>query len=305
MNRKFLSYIGLFFVVFIWGTVPIVTLKLYDYYSPTVKLFFSQIILLISYLILSHKQLHNFNMNYIKSGIITGIFLAFANVTQKIGLMYTTPAKYAFLENLSCITVPITMYILVKKKANIITVISSITCLMSAFLLSGMTSDKMSGVGIGEILCAIAGLLYGFNIAGTSVYAKNLYAPLYLAVQAFVGTIVSFVFTLFLNTPLTIGGNSVVIEKIVFSFKPVHILAAIIVTLISSAMCWIIRTNASKHIDASIISVIMPFSSVLTGIFSVLTGHDTLSINLISGGLLSLLAILMSCFNDIFINSKK
>ena len=181
MNKK-LSYIGLFLVVFVWGIGPLITLKLYDYYSPTIKLFFSEIILVISYLIMSHKHIHNFNIHYLTAGVVTGIFLAFANVTQKIGLMYTTPAKYAFLENLSCITVPITMYILVKKKPNIITVISSITCLISAFLISGMTTDSISGVGIGEMLCAISGLLYGFNIAGTSVYAKNLYAPLYLKI---------------------------------------------------------------------------------------------------------------------------
>ncbi|MBQ7076259.1 MAG: EamA family transporter, partial [Clostridia bacterium] len=220
----------------------------------------------------------------------TGIFMALANLCQKIGLLYTTPAKYAFLENLSCITVPVLMYILVKKKPKISTLAGSILCLLSALVLNGTTLGGQ-GFGIGEILCAIAGLLYGFNIAGTGVYAKNLNVPLYLATQAVTGFIVSLISTVVFDFTS--------VEKIVFSIKPVHIIFAIAVTLIVSALCWIIRTNSMKHIDACIVAVIMPFSAVITSIVSVISGKDTLNINLIFGGFLGLLAIFLSSYEDI------
>ncbi|MBQ4543735.1 MAG: DMT family transporter [Clostridia bacterium] len=289
-GEKAISYIGLFFVVFVWGCSPLLTLELYKYYSPTARMCFSELTLFIAYLIIAKNHIKEFNMSYIKVGVPTGIFMALANLCQKIGLLYTTPAKYAFLENLSCITVPVLMYILVKKKPKISTLAGSILCLLSALVLNGTTLGGQ-GFGIGEILCAIAGLLYGFNIAGTGVYAKNLNVPLYLATQAVTGFIVSLISTVVFDFTS--------VEKIVFSIKPVHIIFAIAVTLIVSALCWIIRTNSMKHIDACIVAVIMPFSAVITSIVSVISGKDTLNINLIFGGFLGLLAIFLSSYEDI------
>lgn len=290
LRKKAISYIGLFFVVFVWGCSPLLTLELYKYYSPTARMCFSELILFIAYLIIAKNHIKEFNMSYIKIGVPTGIFMALANLCQKIGLLYTTPAKYAFLENLSCITVPVLMYILVKKKPKISTLAGSILCLLSALVLNGTTLGGQ-GFGIGEILCAIAGLLYGFNIAGTGVYAKNLNVPLYLATQAVTGFVVSLISTVVFDFTS--------VEKIVFSIKPVHIIFAIAVTLIVSALCWIIRTNSMKHIDACIVAVIMPFSAVITSIVSVISGKDTLNINLIFGGFLGLLAIFLSSYEDI------
>lgn len=295
-NKKTISYLGLFFVVFVWGCSPLLTLELYKYYSPTIRICFSELILLAAYILISKKHIKKFSSEYLKIGIPTGFFLALANISQKIGLMYTTPARYAFLENLSCITVPILVFLLVKKKQSVTTWIASTICLISAFVLNGV-SFSGSSWGIGEILCAVSGLLYGFNIAGTGIYANKLHAPLYLATQCIVGFTVSLIFSLVLNFLDFTGSGP--IEKIVFSFNPVHLAFAVIVALVSSALCWTIRTNAMKHIDATIVAVIMPFSAVITSILSVLSGKDTLNYNLIVGGALGLLAIFMSSYDDI------
>lgn len=297
-----MSYLGLFFVVIIWGSSPLITQEFYKYYSPTFRSFFGEIVLLTSYLIISRKHFNKFNIDYIKVGVPTGFFLALANISQKIGLMYTTPAKYAFLENLSCITVPLLMYILIKKKPGGMTIISCLMAFISVFVLNGLSFNDASSWGIGEILCAISGLLYGFNIAGTGAFAKKFYAPLYLATQAVVCAIVSFAFSLILNftTYTNSAGAIVPIEKIVFSIKPEHIIFSVFWFVVSSALCWIIRTNAIKRIDACIVAVIMPFSAVITGSLSILAGKDVISSNLVFGGLLGVIAIFLSSYDDIF-----
>ena len=299
-NKKTLSYFGLLFVVFVWGTSPLVTLHFYKYYSPSIRLFFSEVILFFTYIILSTKHLKEFSKEYIKAGIPTGLFLALANVTQKIGLMYTTPARYAFLENLSCITVPVVLYFLVKKKSGFVTILSCFICLIGIFVLNGISVSDGSW-GVGEILCALSGLLYGFNIAGTSVYARKLYAPLYLAVQSAVGIVTSSAIALALNfirVP-SASGALVPIEKIYFSFKPEHMIFTIFYIVIASGICWIIRTNSMKHISATTVAIIMPFSAVVTGIMSVIVGNDVLNSNLLIGGSLVVLAMIMSGFGDI------
>jgi len=299
VNPKTLAYLGLFFVVLVWGCAPLITLELYKYYSPAFKVFVGQVILLFVYLLMSVKHLKDFSWTYIKVGVPTGLFLALADISQKIGLVYTTPAKYAFLENLSCISVPVIMYILVRKKPAWTTVLSCLLCFGSVYMLNRVSSGEGASFGIGEILCALAGLLYGFNIAGTGAFAKKLYAPLYLAVQAAVGTVVAFVFSIVLNSVMITTEEGIrAAEKIVFSFRAEHVIPLILVTVISSALCWTIRTNAMKHIEASAVAVISPFSAVITAAVSVLAGKELLDINLIAGAVLGVAAVLLSRAED-------
>jgi len=299
-NKKSTSYISLLFVVFVWGIAPLITFRLNQYYSPSIRVFFSEIILLISYIILPAKYLKELSVKYLKPGILTGLFLALANITQKIGLMYTTPARYAFLENLSCITVPVVMYFLVKKKPNFLTILSCIICLSGIFILNGISLSNASW-GIGEILCAVSGLLYGFNIAGTSVFAKKLYTPLYLAVQSAVGIVVSLIFTLALNfiTRPSPSGIPIPIEKIQFSFQPEIIIFMILYIVIGSGLCWILRTNSMKHINPTTVAIIMPFSAVVTAVLPVVVGNDTFSFNLLAGGIIVVISMITSSLADI------
>ena len=299
-DKKTLSYLGLLFVVCVWGTAPLVTQYFYKYYSPSIRQFFCEVILFVTYISISKKHFKEFSFEYIKVGIPTGFFLALANISQKIGLMYTTPARYAFLENLSCISVPVLMYILIRKKPGILTASGCFLALASVFVLNGISFDGASW-GIGEVLCAVSGLLYGFNIAGTGVFAKKLYAPMYLATQSVVGMIVSLIFALTLNFIVVTNslGVQAPVEKIVFSFKPEYIIFTIIYIIISNALCWIIRTNSMKHIDPTVVSIIMPFSAVITGMLSVFVGNDALNFNLVGGGILGVAAVIMSSFDDI------
>lgn len=283
-NKTTSAYFGLFFVVLVWGVAPLLTYELQKYYSPSFKLAVSSVILLTAYLLMSLKHLKDFNLDYIKVGVPTGIFLALANVTQKIGLLYTTPARYAFLENLSCVVVPVLMFFLIKKKIKLFTVLASLLCLGGVFVLNGISLD--GGWGVGELLCAASGILYGFNIAGTGAFAKKLYAPLYLAVQSVIEGISC------LTIALVLDGME--IEKIAFPTTPKLLFAMIAVCLVSSALCWPIRTNAMKYVPASTVSVIMPFSAVITTLGSVIMGLDVLDVRTVLGGVMITAAIILS-----------
>lgn len=283
-NKTLAAYLGLFFVVFVWGVSPLFTYKLQEYYSPAFRLAFNSMILFIAYMLMSVKHLKEFNLDYIKVGVPTGICLALADITQKIGLLYTTPARYAFLENLSCVVVPVLMFFLIKKKIKLFTVLAAVLCLGGVFVLNGISFKD--GWGIGELLCAASGIFYGFNIAGTGAFAKKFYAPLYLAVQVVIEFISCLAIALIFD-----GAN---IEKIEFSTKPYMLIALISVCLISSALCWPIRTNAMKYVPASTVSVIMPLSAVVTTAGSVMMGADVLDVRTVVGGIMITVAIIVS-----------
>ncbi len=136
----------------------------------------------------------------------TGFFVGLANLLQKIGLQYTTPTKYAFLENLSCVVVPLLFFLFIRRKPGALTVTASVLCLVGCFVLSGLSlSGGGVSFGAGDVLCALAGILYGVNIAATGVYAKKLNAMYYVMIQMLVNVFVSGV-VVFALDQITVNG---------------------------------------------------------------------------------------------------
>lgn len=289
-KQKRLAYLALVIVILLWGISPLITLKFYQYFSPTIRIAFGCTISVLALLLICRKKLHLLDKSYLRVAIPTGFFMALANILQKIGLQYTTPSHYSFLENLSCLAVPVLLFFFVKKKPGVLTVTAALLCLVSSFILSSNSSNNGDASMVGDLLCALAGILYGVNIAGTGAFAKKLYAPLYLLVQMATELVVSLVGAWRLH-----GAQ---IEPVQFTFDWRILLANAVFVLITSTLCWVIRTNAMKHVDATVVAVMMPFSSVVTTVASVLLGSDTLSWSLVAGALLGLVAVILSGFGD-------
>lgn len=302
-NKKVaIAYASIIFVVLVWGLAPLITSYVLEFYSPSIYSASGALISGVALLVVCFPNLKQFKKDYLKIAVPTGLFNALANLLQKIGLQYTTPIQYAFLENLSCVVVPVLLYFFVKKKPTVWTLSASALCLIGCFVLSGI--DLTSGgvfLGKGEMLCALAGCLYGVNIAATGAFAKKMNAALYVLVQTWVNVVVSFATAIALNA---ISSGGAPIEKIAFSWDIWHLLSLAGIALIVSTFCWIIRTNAMKYVSATVVAVMMPFSSVVTGVSSVAAGTDTLTLNLVLGGLLVLAATFLSSAEDIIENGK-
>ena len=111
--KNIIYYFGIFLVVLIWGIAPNVTQYTLRFYSPAIWNAFTSLIAVIAMLVICGKKLKNLNWDYCKVAIPTGLFYSLACIAQKTGLTMTTPAQYAFLENISCVFVPILMFLFV------------------------------------------------------------------------------------------------------------------------------------------------------------------------------------------------
>lgn len=296
------AYLGIIAVVFIWGVIPTAKKALIgDHFSAAVYSAVTTFAAACVLLIISSKSLKLINKDYFKVALPTGLCVGAAALLQAIAYKYdASPTKQAFLENLSCVVVPILLFVFVKKKPSILTVLASITCLAASFVLGDVFSTGLS-FGIADILNALAGIFYGINIAFTGIYAKKFHAPLYVMIQLFVQAIVSAIIAVAFNF-ITYGGEPM--DKIVFTPDPWLILGLIGIGILTNAVCWTIRTTAMKYVSANVVAVIMPFSAVVTGIVSVILGMDTLSSTLLIGAALGLAASFMSSAGDIMENKK-
>ena len=289
-SKRRAAYLGLVFVILVWGCFPLITLYFYQYYSPTIRVAFTALISGSALLLISRKKLKLINKSYFALAIPTGIAMSLADIVQKIGLQYTTPTHYAFLENLSCIVVPILLIFMVKKLPSLITIIASLLCLLSSFALTGMSGDMEGVYWYGDLLCALSGLFFGINIAATGAYGMKMHTPLYLMIQMFTEAVFSFIGSLILD--------ATGIEKIVFNFDWKLVLANIVIILLGSTLCWLIRTSAIKYVGPTVVAVMTPFASVVTTVLSIMLGKDKISVGLILGVIFGLAAILLSGFGD-------
>ena len=110
-----------------------------------------------------------------------------------------------------------------------------------------------------------------------------------------ISAIVSFASAFVFNN-ITVNGEIMEVARFTWGIYP--IIYIVIFALVTNALCWTVRTNALKKIDASVVAVIMPFSAVITAIASVIIGSDKLSLNLILGGTLCLFAAILSGIGD-------
>lgn len=310
MNGKFLTsnrnqfwaYSGLVFVIFVWGTVPLTSKYFLDYYSPSFGVAWTSMVSFVALATILRKKFKNITRDYFKVAVPLGIFYTVAIVSQKIGLQYTTPAVCAFFENLSCVVVPFLMWWFIKKKPAILQIVGSIVCLLSMFVLSGLGApDKGISIGVGEILCAFAGILYGVNMAGAGAFTKEFDSALYIMVLTAVQSVLSLIIAVAFNFIIV---NGAPIETIRFSWNPVLLLSRIAIVLVSSTLCWIIRTNSMKYVNTTVIAVMMPFSAVIAGILSVIVGMDELTTNLVLGASLGLAAMLICVLGDVVSDRK-
>lgn len=177
---------------------------------------------------------------------------------------------------------------------------ASVICLLSSMILAGVFEVGLN-LGTADILNALAGVFYGVNIAITGIYAKKLNASLYVMIQMFIQGIFSFAMAIAFNF-IEIGNSP--IDPFVFTPDILLILALIGVGILTNAVCWTVRTSAMKHVSASVVAVMMPFSAVITGVFAVIIGQDEATLSLLIGAVLGLAASLLSGLGDVA-DSKK
>ena len=171
-------YAALLFVVFFWGCSSIIYSYLYKYYSASVLSAIMTFFSFLFFLALSWKRFAKFDASYLKFGLPACLLSSLAGVMQRIGLQYTTPAHYAFLEHIACVVVPIVVFLLVRKKPSISQGFSVVFCLVGCFIISG--ADFSSAFNIGDVLCFLSGILYGVSSALIGTYGKRLDTVLFM-----------------------------------------------------------------------------------------------------------------------------
>ena len=299
MNKnKVISLVGLVIVVFLWGIAPVFSKYVFDngYYSPAllVTLRGALSIVVMGVFILITKGFKEVKKAYLIC-IPAGIILGAAYLFQFIGLETTTPAKNTFLESLSCIAVPVCMFLLVREKPTLASIGAAIICLVGSFVLCGNGLDfsaMFTTPTTGDILSAVAGIFFGIDIAFTKVFAKGKNPHVYVFFQLIILTIMALIYSLSFERPL------------LFSYRWDNLLILVFLGVFCTAYCWVTRTICIRNVSAVTCAVLMPMSAVICTLASIIFRLESFSWNVVVGGVIITFAIVLSGIYDA-INEKK
>ncbi|MBR2646066.1 MAG: DMT family transporter [Clostridia bacterium] len=299
-SKKNWAYVALIAVVVIWGLAPILSNSKWieGKYSPAMLTAVRGLISAIALGLMNVKKLKKIDRSYWKVAVPTGLFMSAGYICQMTSYLYTTPAKSSFLENVSVIVIPIVILVCTKVRPTWTKILACGVCFVGSGIIALKGgADGFWSIGLGDLLAMLSGVFYGVNIAGTGLYSKKLDAALYVFIQLSILAVVAFAYSFIVEG--AIQGTMAI------SFEWQSVLCILTLALVSTALCWSLRTHCFKYIPVVVVSVVMPFSSVITGISSVLIGMDTLTWNLLVGGLVVLAAILLAEVGDALEKQKK
>ena len=200
------AYIGIIAIVFIWGLIPSAKKALIgDSFSAAIYSTLTTLSGACALLAISVGRIRELDRGYFKVAVPTGLCVGAAALCQALAYNFdASPTNQAFLENLSCVVVPVILFLAVKKRPSPLTVAASAVCLLSSVILAGAFDTGLS-FSTADILNALAGVLYGVNIAVTGIYAKKFVPQLYVMIQLFVQAVLS---------ALTVKVRSLVLMKL-------------------------------------------------------------------------------------------
>lgn len=294
--KNAIFYVMLVIVYVTWGIDPIINSYFYNYFSASALSVLATLGSFVLFFVLSLKKLRLLDKRYLKIALPICIISSIANILQRIGLQYTTPASFAFLEKTACVVVPILLFILARKKPTVLISAASILCLVGCFIFSGLGASGSFSFGIGDILCAAAGILGGFTLAATGLYIKDLDIRLFTLIHMFSYFMTSLIMAVALNF---IKADGAPLEKFTFSKNPAVIIGAVLFGLFSVGICWLMRNKSASQINPAAIAILSPSSAIITGVVSLALGIDKISTSFVIGALLILVAMALSSANDI------
>lgn len=261
----------------IWGAT-FVTMKALVENIPVPKILLGRF-LIATLVLLSFSSSQKWEKKVVSSGAILGLALFGGYFFQTWGLLYTTPARSAFVTGLSALFVPLLVYLMFRQR------IDGYTLSGIAVALGGLVLLTLRGGGNGvpkwwgDGLTALGAWAYAVQIVLVEKFSRENTMPLVTVEMATV-TLLSFMF--FLGT-----GNRD------FSFSPREWVSVGFLGIVATALAFTVQKFAQKHTPAVHVGLLFITEPVFAAFFSYLFWQERFTALTVAGCTLILFGILL------------
>lgn len=277
-KQGLLADLSLLLVAIIWGSGFIVIKNALDFIDPIYMTFLRFTMASIVMGIIFFKNMRKMKMDDLKAGIIIGIFMFLAFITQTIGLKYTTPGKQAFLTASNVVIVPFLLWFLIGDKPGKFDVIAAILGFAGIGVLS---LDDTLTMGYGDRLTLICAVFFALHMISIGKFSKE-HDPIVLSVVQFgVVGLLSFIACLVMKIP----------------FKPLDmdiVKSISYMGIVTTIIAFGIQNVAQKYVTSTHAALILSLESVFGALFSILVGIDKMNIQFLIGCIAIFIAIIIA-----------
>lgn len=284
-----LASFGLIITAAIWGFSFVVVKDSLDYIGPVYMIALRYTLAAVVMSLVFIKKWKFINRKAVLHGVITGVFLFIAYLTQTIGCKFTTAGKNAFLTTIYVILIPFICWTLYRRRPGWYVFVAAFMSITGIGLLALGTGDT-AGINVGDTLTLISGLFFALHIVFTEIYGNRGDDPLLLTlIQFFVSAISGWIFA-----PLIDGGFPVSAVS-----QPNVIGSILYLGVFSTMVGFSLQNIGLKYVQSSLASILLSFESVFGVLFSTIILKEQLSVRMIIGCCLIFAALMVAeCFKS-------
>lgn len=277
MTKIRFAVIALLFVGFVWGAA-FVLMKDAIEEQPYMDFLATRFtIAALAMLLLRPVASTRFEQGDLKYGAAAGVVLAFAYITQTIGLELTTAAISGFLTGLYVVLTPLFAWLFLKQKISLKIAVGAILAAVGLGVLSGAATTVEFQLGqIWLIACAV---LYAVHILILGHFGQGRNSYRFAMLQIAFVALVTWGFAL------------------VDGYQPPpnwSVWFAILFTaLLSTVFAFWVQTWAQTIIEPSRVALLITSEVVFTALIAVGVGQEPLTLTMVLGGSIMLAAMLL------------
>lgn len=243
-----------------------------DVYSFLVSRF---VVAALVMMVANPKVITRLNRELLIKGSLIGTALGLGYIFQTLGLERTTPAITGFITGLYVVLTPLIGAWILKEKLTIQAwfYIALATAGLGVLSITGLS------IGTGELFVLISAFLFAAHILLLSRWSKDLDAYTLTFVQLATCAVVS-------GVPASLNG---------FVAPPdTQVWAVVVFTAVfATFFAFVIQTWAQARISATKVAVILTMEVVFAALFSVALGAEPLTLRILLGGSMVLVAMIM------------
>ena len=256
-----------------WGLAFVVMKDAIERQSVNNFLFTRFSLAVVVMVLIRPQVIKKFNKDLLLRGSMAGVFLGFGYIFQTLGLERTGAAITGFITGLYVVLTPLLASFILKERIGGFVWL----CIFIATIGLALLSVQGFSVAFGEMLVLMSAIFFPAHIIALSKWSpgRDVYAM----------TVVQ----------LTICALMAGIASIPEGYAPPPdrgVWAVVVFTAVfATAVAFIIQTWSQAHISATKVAVILTMEVVFAALFAVIFGGEVLTLQVLLGGLLVLLAM--------------
>ena len=280
MKVKVFLYLGLLATTAVWGGAFLVmkdSLVRQDVYSFLASRFILAAAFMFIY---KPKSLTGLDRKFVKRAVLIGLLLCSGFIFQTYGLTQTTVSNTGFITGLYLVFTPLISWILLKREIFKVQWLAVLVATIGLYFIS------FNGIsfGIGEILVLISALLFAGQIVALGEWSdgENTYAL--TLIQILVSAVIFFALSL----------------KDGFQLPPDNgVWSAVFYTaFFATFLGFLIQVKAQSIMSATVAGVLLAMETPFALFFGLYFDNDPLTLRIISGGTLVLIAMALVIWSD-------